>query len=409
MNNKLKNTLEKLMLALFVGLAFFTPIIFTSSTAEFYEFPKMFFVYITGTTLVAVFLVYKVIFGGKSRLPSWPVLGYFGAILISTVFTSHAYTSLWGYYSRFNGGLVSYLVFFGIYLVALNFLGGKEGGARGKFLSAVSLSLFPISLYGIFQISQQARIFSTFGQPNWLASYIVFVLPLVLWQAATEQVDLKRFFWIAVLIFGFINLWFTSSLSGVAGLVTAFLYLAITYRKKVLNKWVLVGVVAFFILGALNFNFIKNRVFDALVFSTDPKSYKVSDPGLIRAGLWQGSLKMSVSSPKNFFLGTGPETFPYEYPSFRPDLLNYSSEWDFILNKPHNYYLEILVESGIAALAFYAIIMFKALVGKKEGVEKFLSAGLVGFFATNFFGWPTVYTSLLFWVWLAIIFRNNSS
>jgi len=362
----------------------------------------MFFVYFVGSTAITLFFIKVILFGkDKMKLPSWQMWGYLSAIFVSTIFTSHAYTSLWGYYSRFNGGLVSYLVFFGLYIVVVNFLNRERAK---KILTAVGLSLFPVSLYGMFQISQQTRIFSTLGQPNWLASYIVFVLPLVIGLAVSEKENLKKYFWMATIIFAFANLWFTSSLSGVAGLLVSFLYLASSYRKKVFNKWVLIGLTVCLIFGAFNYGFIKDRVSDALVISTDPTSYKVSDPGLIRMGLWQGSLRLSTSSPKNFLVGTGPETFPYQFPFFRPDFLNYSSEWDFILNKPHNFYLEILVESGILALIFYGAIMFKAIfLSEKNGINKFLVAGLLGFFATNFFGWPTVYTSLLFWLWLAIL------
>jgi len=110
MNNKVKVILDKIILWLFLSLGFFTPIIFTSSTAEFYEFPKMFFVYFVGSTLLAVFLTSKILFGGKKlMLPDWRVLGFLGLTFLSTIFSSHFYTSIWGYYSRFNGGLVSYL------------------------------------------------------------------------------------------------------------------------------------------------------------------------------------------------------------------------------------------------------------------------------------------------------------
>jgi len=362
----------------------------------------MFFVYFVGSTLLAVFLTSRILFGGKKlMLPDWRVLGFLGLIFLSTIFSSHFYTSIWGYYSRFNGGLVSYLVFFGIYFVGINFL---DQGKKKKVINAVCLSLFPISLYGIFQISEYDRIFSTLGQPNWLASYIVFVLPVVVGLAVREKEDLKRYFWMATAGFALVNLWFASSLSGVLGLVASFLYLAVVFRKKVFNKWTLVGLLVFLLFGAMNLSFFKDRMSDALVFSTDPESYKVSDPGLIRAGLWEGSLNMSVANPKNLLLGVGPETFPYEFPFFREGFLNYSSEWNFILNKPHNYYLEILVETGALALIFYFLIMFKTFKHK----NKFMVAGLVGFYATNFFGWPTVYTSLLFWLWLSFM-RINST
>jgi O-antigen ligase len=183
-------------------------------------------------------------------------------------------------------------------------------------------------------------------------------------------------------------------------------YLLISFRSEKPPS-AIIGISIFIVFGALNFGFIKDRVSDAVNISTDPESYNISDSGLIRVGLWRGSLSLATSSPKNFLVGTGPETFPYEFPFYRPDFLNYSSEWAFILNKPHNYYLEILTESGIFALVSYLVIVIKTIFVRRGGMNRFLTAGLVGLFATSVFGWPTVYTSLLFWMWLALLSKKG--
>ncbi len=156
---------------------------------------------------------------------------------------------------------------------------------------------------------------------------------------------------------------------------------------------------------SVNFSYLKNRLGDALVLSTDPQSYKVSDPGLIRLGLWKGSLGMASSDLRSLVVGRGPETFAYEFPFFREDFLNYSSEWNFILNKPHNYYLEILVESGVLTLVAYLLLIGYTLKSKQH----YLVAGLVAFYTSNVFSWPTVSTSLMFWIWLALLSRRKIS
>jgi len=402
MNTQLKVTINKVIMGLFLSLVFFTPLVFSNFTAEAYEFPKMTFVYMVGSTLVFLWLLMRLLFGGKKViLPGKEILLYLGIILLSTFFSSHVNTSVWGYYSRFNGGLVSFLVFFGIYVVGINFIDQKKAEVLQDF---ICLSVFPVSLYGIFQIFEQSRIYSTLGQPNWLAAYLVFVMPLLVARILKAQDNLKKYFWITTLVIAFVNLWFAHSLSGMVGLVAGLGYLIIKFRKRVLNKWGLSAALVLLVFSLVNISFFKDRVSDALTLSTDPQSYKVSDPGLIRLGLWKGSTRMAFSSPKNLLLGTGPETFPYQFPFFREGFLNYSSEWDFILNKPHNYYLEILVESGAAALAAYFLIMKKTLKTKNT----FLVAGLVGFYATNIFGWPTVCTSLLFWMWLVLIRVDTS-
>lgn len=397
----MKDLLKKTIYYFFLALAFVTPLVYSSQTVELYEFPKMFFVYFLGTTIIFLYLVYAVIGGRKEFIrPNYWVLGYLAAICLSVIFSSHLYTSLWGYYSRFNGGLISYLIFFALYLVGINFLEQRD---RETLKDVFCLGLLPVSLYGLFQISESPRIFSTLGQPNWLAAYIVFLLPLLLERTISAENLLKKSFWIFTFIISLVCLWFTGSLSGMLGFGAAALFLLWHFRKKVLNKWGLAALVLFLLLSAANFRFFSERISDALVLSTNPQDYQVSDPGLIRLGLWQGSLKMAISSPKTFLVGTGPETFPYQFPFFRKDFLNYSSEWDFILNKPHNFYLEILVESGIFSLLFYLGIVAYTLRQKNF----YLGAGLLAFYVSNFFSWPTVTTSLIFWFWLIFLAKKK--
>lgn len=363
-------------------LCVFTPLIFTTLTKEQYEFPKMFFVYFIGVTVL--FLTF--LLGKPSGFVFAKPAGLFMlSIIFSTLFSNQRFTSIWGYYSRQNGGLMSHLIFFGIYFVVLNFLVKQKRVFVKKILS---FTLLPISLYGILQIHYMERVTSTFGQPNWLAAYIVMVFPLLVEQFIYEK---SKLLWGAIGFLSLITLVFTGSLSGFIGLMVVSVFFIV--KLKVL-KYFFILAVAFFVF---NFNFFKYRISDALIFSTNPESYNISDSNIIRYGLLKGSLNLFTSKPKNILVGVGLENFAYEYPFFRDNILNYSSEWSFILNKPHNYYIEILVESGLVGFGSYILLMIYTLRSK----NKFLIASFLGFYAANFFGWPTVSTSLVFWVLLA--------
>src|SRR3989339_205328 len=378
------------------------PIILSVNTYEAFPFPKMMFVYIFGFFIITLFLTHKVNLWEKITLGSRPVAIYLVAFSISTVLSSHIYTSVWGYYSRFVGGLMSAIVFYGLYIVGINVFNRKR--VLG-ILEVGALTVLPLSVYGIIQhygYSYQ-RVHSTIGQPNWLAQYIVMVMPVILYSSLVK----KSNFWSLVFLLCYACLWFTYSISGMLGFIVMLaFFLYFLFREKLLNiriTFLLVCMIAFSLLNPGIFGDRVKSIFQDMRKITEAaivvhaQEGQLSDPGVIRLGIWQGTLALAFSSLKNFIFGTGPETFPYEFQKFRPAGLNFSSEWDFVVNKPHNYYLELLAEQGVVGLVFWGAVF----VGVFRKVPFYLKAGLAGYLVTNIFGWPTVNTELLFWMFAA--------
>ena len=276
------------------------------------------------------------------------------------------------------------------------------------------LSVLPVGVSGIMQHfgfggPMVDRVYSTFGQPNWLAQYLVMLLPFVLFLMISGSFLL----WALVFVIGFACLWFTYSLSGILGFIFGFLFfIIIIWRQHLLNRptCLKLGAVLFtgLLVAATNLGFFQDRVNDILldiknkvtliqkVYALENTS-RISDPGFIRFGLWQGSLDLAVSSPKVFAIGTGPETFPYAFQPFRLGSLNYSSEWDFVFNKPHNYYLQLLTEIGVIGFLLYLVLLYWVI----RRLPFYFIPGFVGFLITNIFGWPVVGTTLLFWFWVS--------
>lgn len=395
------------MKTLYLFLLFTLPLIMVGNTNELFEFPKTFFLYILGTLIIATFLTLYILAPFKLRLPSKFVFLYVGSFIISTLLSSHGYTSIWGYYTRFNGGLISFLLGFGLYFVAITVFDKLD---FTEILDYAFYNLIPISIYGLYQhfFENTVRIYATFGQPNWLAQYlamgILFYVVLYLQHGAFKHLLLA--------ILGFCCLWVTYSISGLVAFVLCILLLGLALYKELPKKQRLVfllipmAVFAVFNLGIFEARITSvlldaKKYFSAITVVTtayaQSSNVQLSDPGFIRLGLWQGTWQLITSSPKVFFLGSGPETFPYAFQPFRTNELNYSSEWDFVFNKPHNYYLEVWAEKGLLGLISYLILIQQLLVR----LPKAYNFGFVAFVITNFFGWPCVATGLLFWLFLA--------
>lgn len=408
---------KKILFYSFALLTFFTPLIFVANTNELFELPKMFFVYFMGSTIITLFILKTLLTSTKLTPPHPLVLAFLAGYIISTVFSTHLYTSIWGYYTRFNGGLISILILIGLYTIAINEFKSNQ---IKRFIAISTINVIPISIYGISQhyefigniwgANPAERVFSTFGQPNWLAAYLTMIIPLILLFSLKSQ-QRSKIFWSTLYILAFTTLWFTYSISGLLGLIGGVVSLTVINKDlltKQNKKFLSLLVFLSFLIAISNPGIFKNRIQDTLIdvrqfislekiAHAAEEIHSISDPGYIRKHLWKGSLNLIFSNPKILIMGTGPETFPYSFQKFRLPELNYSSEWNFVFNKPHNYYLELLSNLGVITIIPYSIILISS-IRKKDG---FLTPGLIALYITNIFGWPTVSTALLFWFFIA--------
>src|SRR3989338_10342389 len=77
------------------------------------------------------------------------------------------------------------------------------------------------------EFNPKLRIFSTLGQPNWLASYLVLILPFAITFAMIFGKKVLKNFFAAVAVILFIALVMTTSRAGILGIFLALVILAI--------------------------------------------------------------------------------------------------------------------------------------------------------------------------------------
>jgi O-antigen ligase len=405
MLKQLTSNTENLLKAGVFGLFALLPVIFTSATVESFEFPKTMFLYICATTLFMWLFVLKN--DGKTK-PTAPILVFVAIYAFSSLLSTHFYTSLWGYYSRFNGGFYSMLCFSFVYFVVINLFTKQDMNVLKRLVVVCSL---PVSIYAIGQhlslnvgvpIQELTRVYSTIGQPNWLGAYLAAICMIAFGYISFEKSKRNWLFYSFVFFVTFTALWFTFSISSLLGLAVGLAYWVLGVKGLNYKRSLLVGI-ACFVVMILQPGIWAQRVQDAFksiglvhqvaAQNTSSQNFALSDSGVIRKGIWKGTFQIVMQSPKNLIIGTGPETFPYEFQKVRPQELNYSSEWDFILNKPHNYYLEILSNTGV--LGFIAYMWLIAWIFIRA--EKTMRPFYLVIFVTNFFSWPITVINLLFW------------
>ena len=383
----------------------------------------------------------KIIF--RRTILDIPLLIFLGSQIISTLFSIDILTSLFGYYSRFNGGLFSIISYALLYWA---FVSNTKRPEINRIISITLLSAVLVSIYGvlehfgidknIWQQDVQSRVFSTLGQPNWLAAWLVALIPIT-WFQILDRKDSKFSFSTVVpymlsTLF-FLVLLFTKSRSGLIGFVTTeivfWTIIFIRQKGKPIKKFLIIN--AFIALTALilgtQFSPSFLEIFSTVGTNNSETKEETgttvlesggTESGTIRKIVWKGAVDVWKHYP---IFGTGVETFAYSYYFYRPAEHNTTSEWDYIYNKAHNEYLNYLANTGsVGFLAYLALIIISILQisnfklkpaeNRQRETGNLNAALLAGFFsilATNFFGFSVVPIQILFYLYPA--FADASS
>lgn len=404
-----------------------TPLLFFWGNSELFELNKMLFIYVIAILVGGLWLIRSI----NDKKIYWKnhyfvtlLLIFLAGQLISTVFSIHWATSIGGYYSRLNGGFLSSLAYVVLALGIWNNIPQKK---LLTFFISHSLGLLLTSLYALpehfgvspscFVLHQtigtscwkqdvQARVFGTFGQPNWLASYIIGVYPLVFFLRDQYK---KALPWLGeiILFISTIVVWYTKSKSGIFGLLLVLgliLFLRIYKKNKFIKKiwqnklflpFSLISSILVVIIGS---SLLHQRTLD------DLNSLDLSqgtDSFSIRTIVWEGALKVWQRYPAT---GSGPATFAYSFYKDRPAQHNLVSEWDFLYNKAHNEFLNYLAETGIIGFSSYLIFLLgTAYLLWKNGLKYkswansswMVLVSILGLSAVHFFGFSIAATNLL--------------
>ena len=364
---------------------------------------------------------------------------------ISTILSLNTYTSFFGYYSRFNGGLLSLIAYLVIFFSFLSQRQSAQSNFFRQALTAILLSASVVAIYGVAQRfgidasywvpNVRARVFSTLGQPNWLAAFLAVTYPIGLAKLLGSQRRKNKIVWLATSLMIFTALWLTYSLSGLLGfVVTVIIFVNQTLKSgrsgekgagvffgKENRQFTIVLISLSLLVMAIfpglfvtrlrhTYDGLTNRLSSLAHAQEQDLEAGQGNTANIRLLVWQASLEIVKRNP---FFGTGPETFAYSFLPVRPQKLNTTTEWAFLYNKAHNEYLHLAACTGIIGLAGYLAVVYslfrqlkKSWVEEKNPQDKLLLSAIFSGWAGNlvaiFFGFSVVPTALLFWVFPAL-------
>ncbi|MEK7129975.1 MAG: O-antigen ligase family protein, partial [Patescibacteria group bacterium] len=221
------------------------PLILTPWNYELFEYNKMMAVYGLTAIIVTAWLV-KMVAQKEIRIAKTPldipILLFLTSQFLSSLFSMDPHVSWFGYYSRFNGGMFSIISYVLLYYAMVSNLTNWTNWTNLLKVSLATAAV--VALYGVLERlgidkhlwvqDVQNRVFSSLGQPNWLAAYLTALLPLGMAFGLKCQMpnakcqtkeNAKRVLFIiqhlSFIILFFLVLLFTRSRSGLLGFAVA--------------------------------------------------------------------------------------------------------------------------------------------------------------------------------------------
>ena len=372
--------------------------------------------------LVAVLLwLAKILKAPEAISWSWReglLAGFLVIAAISTVSSIHIPTSLHGKYKRYEG-LLTYITYFTIYFVAMQTF--RRKAQLKTLIETISIVGGVVALYGILQYLgldpiawgtvpfEARRSFSTFGNPDLLAGYLVIAFPCAL----VSFLDGNQRRWLHganVFLLGTCLLTALTR-SGWIGALVSLIFLAVLLGRSLKPYWrqmAAMGLVVVIVLGAM---MIFSADSDLNIVSKFQGISLSSGTAKSRIEIWKAGYFMMRDRP---LFGQGPGTFRLASERFETRRYVKFVAGGTVSDNAHNYFLQLASGNGpVAAVLMYVFFIawiIRSIKVRREIIDTTdrlmlagAIAGVTGYLATMMFGISIVGASSSFWLVMAAV------
>jgi putative inorganic carbon (hco3(-)) transporter len=230
------------------------------------------------------------------------------------------------------------------------------------------------------------------GIATFEAEFMLFLLGL---SALQKRKSIKLALWGLVAFSGYCLL-FSFSREAYAGILIGLFFLGL-----IRQRWLLIALVVFLMSWQ---SLVPVSVQERILMTYDKNEQQLDTSAQDRVEIWNDAMNLFQQNP---ILGAGFDTYQYQHRVG-------------IYTDTHNYFLKVMVETGVLGLLFFLFILGKAA---RQGVRLYFQARDVflrslglGFtvmmacvFVVNFFGdrWLYVEVNGFLWVLLACVIRGQ--
>ncbi|EKE27390.1 MAG: hypothetical protein ACD_3C00214G0001 [uncultured bacterium (gcode 4)] len=231
---------------------------------------------------------------------------------------------------------IFYLALIYLYLVLIDILPKKI--YLSEFFNKVILSTWiVVSLYALIQLLwldplfslyttrvPLERVFSTFWNANYLAWYMLILLPLVFNLKASNRLKFSLFliFWIVLIA--------TRSMFWIILLMCYSLYLIFNSRKLKGKHFLLTAVFLSF-LAISSYFYLKYNIWNMKLYSAFSRFYLIKT-----------ALNAYFNSFQSILFWNGFDTLYLVYKDFKDPMLNIYEDYNYIADSSHNVFIDIL-------------------------------------------------------------------
>lgn len=424
-NSKLDNVAKvTVILALSVIPAVFVPL---GGTTDHFYLPKVAAMIILALSFLAVLAINKIRFKDivqKDRI-NISLFIYFILLVASVYAAENKVFAIIGVPGRWEG-LVTITLYMFLFITARLYLVPDEGLFKIILVTAII-----VSIYGILQTMNfdpfprdvlrenwSSRAFSTMGNPNFLGSYIVLIIPTSIYFYIINK-NITGLTAYAILFYCLLSTGTRGAWLGTITSIMAFAaihYMYFRYSKGEFTRYIILIVITMLLLALYNFytegafidRFLSiKRDADEFLTKGDRADYSGANRGFI----WKRVAELIKKRP---LTGYGIENLGEAFKKYyTQDMIELWNEVRY-LDKAHNEYLHIAVTSGIPSLLVYLTfisqIILKGLFRLKNCKTALLIlSSVIGYMTAAFFNISVVSVAYVYWIFLGLLAGSNGN
>ncbi len=326
-------------------------------------------------------------------------------LTITSVIGINPSMSLTGNYPYYQGLILYWFLF--LFSLVVSEVGLNEK----KLIQAVSLSALIVALVSISQFimlnflkmeipNYAGRVVSTFGQPNLYSGFLLLALPFAF------KVKRKKLIPVLIISAGII-------ISGSkAAIILLFVLGLFVLIKKTAHKSLVVFLMLVVLLNGFTYSLDHSTglVWDEVI---RPFTKKGTEGYLIekRAYIIPVILNIFLKNPlSGYGLDSINTLYKNEFADFKPELKNYPPLYfnlkNLVIDRSHNYFLDLLIFSGIPGLLAYFYLLFLLFKTKKP---VFLKIFLILYLVWIQFQVQSIVHLIFFWLIVGVIDNERNS